>query len=163
MLNYILLENTRIPDNQLKTTDCLILAHKRSCMLTSSQRDARSVSCPHDRQRNRRAKCIPKLAHGEPKGHLAQEEVPIISQRQQDEVTQPSCPGFFTSNCSFPLLAGWPRNVSCIAASVSGSPTRFLPTVLSRNADFTKSLPQPSSVEHGRGPLGKMASGLKRF
>ena len=84
-------------------------------------------------------------------------------QRQQDEITQPSCLVFFTSNCSFPLLAGWPRNVSYIATSVSGSPTCFLPTVLSRNADFTKSLPQPASLEHGRGPLGKMASGLKKF
>lgn len=53
-------------------------------------RDANSVSCPHDRQRNCRAWCNPpKLVHGQLTGHLAQDKESIIFQGQQSETTQP--------------------------------------------------------------------------
>lgn len=88
-----------------------------------------------------------KAGHGELTGQLAQEKVSITFQRQQNEIAQPSHLGFFTCSWGFPLLAGWPRIASYIATSVSSSPVHFLPTVLSRQTEFTKSLPLPASVE----------------
>lgn len=131
-------------------------------MLPSSQRDTSSVSCPHRGITEQNA-TQSWLMESQQATWLRRKYLLSPRDNRMRLPTQPSCLGFFTSNCSLPLLAGWPRNVSYIATSVSGSPTRFLPTVLSRNADFTKSLPKTASVEHDRGPLGKVASGLKKF
>lgn len=134
-------------DSQLITIDYLILAHQGSWMLSSSQRDASSMRSPPDGQRNYRAQCNPKLTHGKLTGQLAQEKASVTFHRQQDETAQPSCLGCFACNWSFPLLAVWPRRALYIATSVSGSPVHFLPTVLSKKTEFTKSLPLPTSVE----------------
>lgn len=97
MLNHNLLENTSILDSdsqQLLTS----LVYQESCVLPSSHRDATSVSCPHHAERNYRTQWNPKLPPVELTGHLAQEKASIIFQRQQDEMTQLYCLGFFTCN-----------------------------------------------------------------